>query len=114
VMATQKNQADVRTRFRAALRRITSGIHLLIVRRGDVALCAGQMWFTGTDRQRMFLIIYRPVRKGFMREARPAQYAVISNAWENTESEPFDMRRDGDVKVMEEFLVKYDWSAVLA
>jgi DNA invertase Pin-like site-specific DNA recombinase len=50
---------DARLRLRSALRRIVESIWLLVVPRGKDRLCAVQVWFTGGDRHRDYLVLHR-------------------------------------------------------
>lgn len=111
-----KDKDAARTRLRAALRRITSDIRILIARKDGIVIAAVQMWFTGTDRQRLFLILFRAQRKGFANAERPALMSVLSNAWAPTPEESIDLRDSKTVKALERFIMRKgrDWSAAFA
>jgi DNA invertase Pin-like site-specific DNA recombinase len=51
---------DTRLRLRAAMRRIVSEIWILVVPRGHDRLAAVQIWFTGGQAPRNYLILHRP------------------------------------------------------
>jgi hypothetical protein len=53
---------DVRLRLRAALRRLTESIWLLVVPRGLTRLAAVQIWFAGGERHRDYLILHRQAK----------------------------------------------------
>jgi hypothetical protein len=76
-----------RCRLRAALRRIISSIWILVVPRGDNRLAAIQVWFTGGERHRNYLILYRQARAN-----RPTQWWARSLA-EVTSADGLDLRK---------------------
>jgi DNA invertase Pin-like site-specific DNA recombinase len=51
---------DARLRLRAALRRVIETIWLVVVKRGRDRVCAVQVWFTGGERHRDYIIVHRP------------------------------------------------------
>ncbi len=72
-----------RLRLREALRRILTGIYLLVVPRGHYRLCKIQAWFTGRqDRNlgvcRTYLLVYRPPRSNG-KYRREGCWGVISS-----------------------------------
>jgi hypothetical protein len=80
-LAKAVDKQDARTRLRAALRHVVSEIWVLVVRRGDLAVAAVQVWFTGDDLRgwhRDYLITHRPARAGAKPFLRPAETSVRS------------------------------------
>jgi hypothetical protein len=47
-------------RLRSSIRRIVTGIWLLVIPRGTTRLCAVQVWFTGEKKHRDYLILHQP------------------------------------------------------
>jgi hypothetical protein len=86
--ASEAEIEDLRTRLRAALRRIVDEVWLLVVPRGRVRLCAVQAWFRDGEAQRTWLIYYRPGWAG-RNGRREAESWSRSFAGET----PLDLRR---------------------
>jgi DNA invertase Pin-like site-specific DNA recombinase len=61
-LAKAADPMDARLRLRSALRRIISGIWIVVVPRGHNRLCEAQVWFAGGERYRSYFIIHRPPR----------------------------------------------------
>jgi hypothetical protein len=59
-LAGAPDPSDVRLRLRAALRRMVEGVWLLVVPRGLDRLCAAQVWFSGCEKHRDYVIHCRP------------------------------------------------------
>jgi DNA invertase Pin-like site-specific DNA recombinase len=99
--------ADARLRLRAALRRITEGIWVLVVPRGDTRICAVQIWFSGGNKRRDYLILYRPRRANGQGSRQPARAGVLSLA-EVTDAGALDLRRRDHAKRLERVLLEMD------
>ncbi|MBA4065460.1 MAG: hypothetical protein C0501_17450 [Isosphaera sp.] len=109
-LAAAPDQAEARTRLRAALRRITSDVRMLVVRRAPLAVCAAQVFFTGTDRSRTYLIAYTPPRSIPGRPTRPASWDVWHSAEAGIPGD-IDLRDPKNVKKMEKEIAA--WGAGL-
>jgi DNA invertase Pin-like site-specific DNA recombinase len=59
-LETATDQNEARLRLKAALGRMVEGIMLLVVARGRDRLTALQIWFSGGQRHRDYLILHRP------------------------------------------------------
>jgi DNA invertase Pin-like site-specific DNA recombinase len=98
-----EDKDDMRIRLRTALRRSVKEIHLLIVPRGRARLCACQVYFSGADTWRLYVVYFRPPWGGPDGCRHEAKWQPLSFA---SADEPvdWDLRRRGDVKEMEEVL----------
>ncbi len=60
VLANAPDPTDARIRLRSALRRVVSGIHLLVVPAGTHRLAMAQVRFNGSAKVRTYSVVYRP------------------------------------------------------
>jgi DNA invertase Pin-like site-specific DNA recombinase len=61
-LAAAPDPAEARLRLRSALRRAVDSIWLLVVPRGRDRLCAAQVWFSGGEKCRDYIIMNRPTK----------------------------------------------------
>lgn len=108
VLDRAPDQAEVRVRLRAALRRIVDSIWILVVRRGVDRVCAVQIWFNGCRRHRDYLIWHTPARGGSV-PAAPSKWSVRSLAT-TTRPGALDLRKREDVERLEAALLEVEWS----
>jgi DNA invertase Pin-like site-specific DNA recombinase len=101
-----------RLRLRFLFRRIIEDIRLLIVPRGRTRICACQVWFSGGEKQRSFLIRHRPPR-GNGKAHHPGDWTAWSLPKIATRR-AFDLRQRKDVKELEAVLSAPDLEEVLA
>jgi DNA invertase Pin-like site-specific DNA recombinase len=111
VLDNAPDQQEVRTKLRAAIRRIVGSIQLLIVRRGLVRLCAIQIWFTNTKQRRDYLIYHKQAHAGGMAKRTEARSMVVSLA---TVLKPgdLDLRQPDHARRLEKALTKMDLTAL--
>lgn len=83
LMIAAEDKEAFRLRLRSALRRIVSGMHLLVVGVGNRRLCAVQVRFHGSDRRRNYLVSYifgntpsEPRRRGTKAQCRSLSDAI--------------------------------------
>jgi DNA invertase Pin-like site-specific DNA recombinase len=104
-LASATDQADARTRLQAALRRVVSEIWVLVVRGKGCSLCAVQVWFSGGNEHRDYLIWHQPARSGFLKVPRPEEWNVRSLALPGKKAD-FDLRKPKDAAALEQALAK--------
>jgi DNA invertase Pin-like site-specific DNA recombinase len=106
VLAAAPDPADAKLRLRAVLRRLVESVWLLVVPRGRDRLCAVQMWFTGGERRRDYLIYHRPDRAN--------QHGVAKGGWsarslaDVAAPGDLDLRRPEDAHLLEQHLAEMD------
>jgi DNA invertase Pin-like site-specific DNA recombinase len=88
ILDNAPDQQEVRTKLRAAIRRVVESIWLLIVRCrptrsyarcGATRLCAVQIWFADSKQHRDYLILHRPAQGGNVPQ-KPEEWRVLSSA----------------------------------
>jgi DNA invertase Pin-like site-specific DNA recombinase len=97
---------DARQRLRTVLRRVVESIKMVVVPRGNDRLCAVQVWFTGGQRQRSYLIYYRRCASNG-KQRREAQWSARSLASIVKPGE-LDLRRRKDAAQLEKVLLAVD------
>jgi DNA invertase Pin-like site-specific DNA recombinase len=104
------DQLDARLRLKAALRRIVSGIWMVVVGRGRSRLCAVQVWFMGGERHRDYLVFHRPRMMRPNCPPEPEQRLVRSLIGEDSPSLPrsLDLRDRGQAAALAQVLEGLD------
>jgi hypothetical protein len=101
-LASASDPEAARLRLRAALRRMIEGIWLLVVPHNKTRLAAVQIWFTGGQRHRDYVILWQP--------SRGNQYAHKEGGWwarslsTVAKSGEFDLRNVKHAQQLEEVL----------
>lgn len=104
VLDRATDPADARYRLRAALRRIVSGVWLLVVPRGRTRAAVVQVRFNGTEKVRDYIITHAPtIANG--RATKPAQLVACSFSAPN--GRDLDLRKAADVRVAERLALEY-------
>lgn len=96
-----------RTRCRGAIRRAVQSVWCLFTPGRGLRLAAVQVFFKGTDRQRLYVIAHRPAVKNGKGLVRTAKSEVLSDVWESSTDLP-DLRKTADVKRLEKLLNSLD------
>jgi hypothetical protein len=112
VLDSAPDPQAARLRLQSILRRIVSSIQLVVVKRGRVQLCAAQIWFNPSDRQRSYLILHKPaIANATMR---------IEGGWwvcsldKIARLGPGDLRKPADARELEAFLSTLSVETLLA
>jgi DNA invertase Pin-like site-specific DNA recombinase len=103
---------EARLRLRAALRRITETISLLIVCRGHERLCAVQFHFREGGR-RDYLIRFRPERSLFGKKTVPAICSAWSLARAVAAPDDLNFQRPEDIAALEQLLGEVDLASLV-
>ncbi|HEY7327954.1 MAG TPA: recombinase family protein [Gemmataceae bacterium] len=101
---------DARTRLRTLVRRVVGSIWLLVVPRGRDRLAAVQLWFSGGEKHREYLILHQPP----IANASARTDGVRVSGSLDIIAEPFDLdlhRRDHAAK-LETILMKLDTNSL--
>jgi len=101
---------DARLRLQSILRRIVAAIQLLVMPCGRNRLCAVQMWFTGGERRRDYLILHRPPKAN--RSARTEGGWQAQSFAAAGLSADVDLRRRADALKVEKLLAKIELPAL--
>jgi DNA invertase Pin-like site-specific DNA recombinase len=72
------DKENIRLRLRAALRRIVSGIWMVVAESGRDRLCEAQVWFADGEHYRSYIIIHRPSRSNGKGGTLPGRWWVKS------------------------------------
>jgi hypothetical protein len=110
LLATADEPQEVRTRLRAALRRVVDGIWCVFVHRGSVRRAAIQIWFHGGV-HRDYLVQHEPA-KGNAAAKRPARTAP-PKSFADAGAPDVDLRLAADVKLVERLLNDDEVMAVI-
>jgi DNA invertase Pin-like site-specific DNA recombinase len=102
IIEAAPDRGAVLLRLRAVLRRLIESIHLLVVARGTIRLCAFQVSFASNDgnppKQRTYLITHRPAVSNQHRK-QEARYEV--RPFTEAETAGLDLRQAGDAARLE-------------
>lgn len=104
--------AEARLRLRSALRRIVDSVWLLAVPRGRDRLCACQVWFTGTQRHRDYLILHRPPKAN--KSARQKGGWWVRSLADVARPGELDLREPAHAKYLEKALAALDLEGAAA
>jgi DNA invertase Pin-like site-specific DNA recombinase len=94
---------DARLRLRSALRRIVSGIWMLVVGRSIDRLAAVQLWFTGDKRCRDYLILHRPAKSNGKNRVEGGWW--VRSLASVAKPGKLDLRKPGDAARLEKALL---------
>jgi DNA invertase Pin-like site-specific DNA recombinase len=110
--AEPEDREELRRKTRAAIKRFVSEIWLLIVVRGDVRLCAVQVFFTDAGRHRDYLVRYKQARanQSVRREGGWSAHSLADIA----KLGPCDLRKPTDARKLEALLAAVDLPKLLA
>ncbi len=100
---------EARLRLRSVLRRIVDSVWVLVVPHAAERRIAVQVWFTGGERQRSYLMLGRPRRKNAPPDERE-EWPCVSFAGAGV-SGKLDLRRRDHAARLEKALAKLDLSA---
>jgi DNA invertase Pin-like site-specific DNA recombinase len=104
---------DARLRLRSALRRIISGIYIVVVPRGHTRLCEAEIWFAGGERYRSYFIIHRPPRSNGAKRVEGRWYSSASTYPDDAPClYRGDLRDAGDARYAREFLERYPMDTI--
>jgi DNA invertase Pin-like site-specific DNA recombinase len=112
VLDKAPDKRDARLRLRAALRRMVDRIMLLVVPRGADRLAAVQVWFTGGERHRDYLILHRPPKSNGKKRTEGGWWA--RSLADVVKPGDLDLRRREDTRALERLLLRQDVEALLA
>ncbi len=107
MLADAEDLEDIRTRLRAALRRIVEAVWVLVVPRGRQRLCAVQIRFTGGERCRSYLMLHEPAWAG--RNGRKESQVRVTSL---PSAAGLDLREREDADALERLLAEMDLKAM--
>lgn len=99
--ATDKD--DARLRLRSVLRRVVASVWVLVFSKGKTRGAAVQVFFAGGQARRDYLLLYRPVIKGFGGSVKEAALHVRSGVGFDGD---LDLRKPGHALSLEASLVR--------
>jgi DNA invertase Pin-like site-specific DNA recombinase len=105
---TAPDPEDVRVRLRGALRRIIESVWLLPVPRGRDRLCAAQIYFSGGERHRDYLIYHKAAGGGRKGSWWAKSLASVADP------DDLDLRRREDAAALEQQLAEVDLARLTA
>jgi DNA invertase Pin-like site-specific DNA recombinase len=115
LLDTLANAPDVdeaRTRLRAALRRVLTGVWCLFVSRGALRCCVAQCWFRG-DGSRDYLVLNEPARGHGPEEAHRPARTWTRSLRDVTGAAPLDLRRTEHAAKLARALEQIDFKELL-
>ncbi len=101
VLELAPDQADARLRLRAALRRIIESIWLLVIPCGRERQCVAQIWFTGGETHRDYLITHWPAKANASARQEGGWTARSFSSADVGPGQLFDLRRREDAAELE-------------
>jgi DNA invertase Pin-like site-specific DNA recombinase len=104
---------DGRVRLRAVLKRVIESVWLVVVPRGRDRLAAVQIWFTGGERHRDYVIMHRPAKADGQGRATAGGWWARSLATAGMPKD-LDLRKPKHVKELEGALSNVDAKEVQA